>query len=91
MNGEGTVTSSTAEGLVANPAGRPMPRVERLSFERERVDGTCPSCGADDLATYPVNSEGGWFIAVKCQQCLYSLERTPWYRLGPIRLLSDTI
>lgn len=62
-----------------------------LHFERARVDGTCPRCSADDLATYPVNSEGGWFTVVKCQRCLHSLTRERWNLLGPITLLSDTL
>lgn len=62
-----------------------------LTFERERTDGSCPACAADDLATYPVNSEGGWFIVVKCQQCLHSVSRERWTLLGPIQLLSDTL
>ncbi|MGC4253091.1 MAG: hypothetical protein QM605_16905 [Sphingobium sp.] len=40
---------------------------------------------------YPVHSEGGWFDVVKCQACLHSLSRDPGPRLGPVRLLSDTL
>lgn len=64
---------------------------EPLTLEREAVDGACPSCSASALSRYPVNSEGGWFMVVKCQECLYSLERERWHRLGPIQLLSDQI
>jgi vanillate/4-hydroxybenzoate decarboxylase subunit D len=63
----------------------------RLYLERERVEGTCPHCGAEDLATYPVNSEGGWFTVVKCQNCLHSLSRERWSLLGPITLLVDSV
>ena len=50
------------------------------------VPGECPSCGADDLARYPVLSVGGWFTVVKCQSCLHSVEREPWHRLGYTKL-----
>jgi hypothetical protein len=62
-----------------------------LTFERSAADGSCPVCAAEDLATYPVNSEGGWFTVVKCQQCLHSLSRERWTLLGPIQLLSDSL
>ena len=40
-------------------------------------------CG---LRRYPVLSEGGWFMVVKCPACLASLSREPWNRLGWIVL-----
>lgn len=49
---------------------------------RVPVPGCCPRCGADDLAEYPVLSTGGWFVVVKCQRCLTSVQRTKWNRLG---------
>ncbi|MGP3533152.1 hypothetical protein ACTU3I_00030 [Microbacterium sp. RD1] len=55
---------------------------------REKVDGTCAECGADDLARYPVLSEGGWFLTTKCQSCLASASRDTWDLLGPIHLTS---
>ena len=58
---------------------------------REMVSGVCPDCGADALRRYPVLSEGGWFMAVKCQQCLCSVSREPWRRLGPVQLLTDDL
>jgi hypothetical protein len=65
---------------------------ERLYVSREPVEGVCPKCGADgQLATYHVNSEGGWFTVVKCQNCLHSVSREPWKLLGPVSLLVDTI
>jgi vanillate/4-hydroxybenzoate decarboxylase subunit D len=64
---------------------------KRLYLDRERVEGACPRCGAEDLAKYPVNSEGGWFIVVKCQGCLHSVSRERWNLLGPITLLVDSV
>jgi hypothetical protein len=64
---------------------------EPVFAEREPVDGRCPRCGADGLCRYPVNSEGGWFTAVKCQSCLCSVSRERWSRLGPIQLLTDAL
>jgi len=58
---------------------------------REPVAGVCPECGAEDLRRYPVLSEGGWFLVVKCQACLCSLSREPWRRLGHVELLSDAL
>jgi hypothetical protein len=59
--------------------------------EREVVSGSCPECGDEALARYPVVGEHGWEIVVKCQTCLFSVERKPWRRLGPISLLVDSI
>jgi vanillate/4-hydroxybenzoate decarboxylase subunit D len=62
-----------------------------LSLERQPVEGSCPRCGAEDIRSYPVNSEGGWFQVAKCQNCLLSVSRERWTRLGPIQLLSDSL
>ncbi len=59
--------------------------------EREPVEGICKACGAAELFRYPVLSEGGWFMAVKCQACLHSQARTRWNRLGHIQLSTDAI
>jgi hypothetical protein len=67
------------------------PETPTVSVEREPVSGTCPECGAEDLARYPVISEKGWEIAVKCQSCLASVKREPWNRLGPVVLLADSL
>ncbi len=60
-------------------------------LEREAVEGECPACGATNLARYPVLSEGGWFMATKCQTCLHSVERVAWNRLGYVSLVTDTL
>jgi vanillate/4-hydroxybenzoate decarboxylase subunit D len=67
------------------------PEELHLSVERETVEGSCPECGGETLKRYPVLSEGGWWMVVKCQDCLFSVEREPWGRLGSITLLSDTL
>ena len=59
--------------------------------EKEPVPGACSACGAAELARYPVLSEGGWFMVVKCQACLHSESREKWNRLGHIVLHTDTI
>jgi hypothetical protein len=59
-----------------------------LRVERTEVEGVCGSCGAEALARYPVLSEGGWFMAIKCQRCLTSVDREPWDLYGPIALTS---
>ena len=58
---------------------------------REVVAGTCPECGAQTLMRYPAVVELGWAIVTKCQECLFSVEREPWRRLGPIELLVDRL
>ena len=68
-----------------------MNEPEPLVVPREPVEGTCPECGASALKRYPVLSEGGWFMAVKCQECLCSVSREPWHRLGSVRLLEDSL
>lgn len=57
----------------------PRPGTTTLSVEREPVTGQCTECGAAALQRYPVVSEGGWWSAVKCAQCLHSVDRA---RLG---------
>ena len=69
----------------------PRPHEPAVTVTKERVEGTCPVCGADALAKYPVLSEGGWFQVVKCQNCLHSVSRERWSRLGDIALLSDSL
>ena len=58
---------------------------------REVVSGACASCGAETLMRYPVLSEGGWFMVVKCQSCLHSQQREKWTRLGHVTLLTDSL
>ena len=48
-----------------------------LHVERVAVEGSCPACGAQELAAYRVLSDGGFFNAVKCQRCLHSRKREP--------------
>lgn len=67
------------------------PTEEFLHVERTPVGGTCPECGATDLARYPVLTEGGWWLVVKCQTCLYRLESERWNALGSMTLLSDDL
>jgi len=66
---------------------RPVEQFVRV--EKERVEGVCPECGQSELARYPVVSEQGWEMVVKCQRCLCSVEREQWHRLGPIHLLVE--
>jgi hypothetical protein len=61
------------------------------SVVREPVEGDCPHCGGPSLQRYPVLSDGGWYIAVKCQDCLHSVSREPWNRLGTVVLPEDGV
>ena len=67
------------------------PQELRPVQDREPVDGNCDECGAQALKRYPVLSEGGWFMVVKCQECLYSQSREKWTRLGYVSLITDTL
>ena len=58
---------------------------------RQVVEGTCPACGGGDIRRYPVLSDGGWFMATKCQRCLHSLNREPWQRMGYVVRLEDVL
>ena len=58
---------------------------------REVVEGNCDACGQAELMRYPVLSEGGWYIVVKCQSCLHSQSREKWTRLGYVSLLTDNL
>jgi len=66
------------------------PSTPTVNVERTAVDGHCSACGAADLASYQVLSEGGWFEVVKCQTCLTSMSRVA-DEIGPIELLSRSL
>lgn len=68
----------------------PTSVADRVALEREPVPGNCPACGGAALAAYSVLSEGGWFSAVKCQQCLESISRDP-DPIGPIVVRSSLL
>jgi hypothetical protein len=53
----------------------PRPTELHLSVERQRVEGVCPECGAQELADYRIFGEGGWWDVRKCQACLASVRR----------------
>lgn len=60
----------------------PRPTQSHLDAERKPVEGSCPECGAAELADYRVLSDGGWWDVRKCQACLASLSRTPGPAFG---------
>jgi hypothetical protein len=53
----------------------PRPTEERIFEKKEKVDRVCPECRSHDVEAYPVLTDGGWWDVVKCQDCLYSLDR----------------
>ncbi len=53
----------------------PRPAEERLFEKREKVDQVCDECGSRHVEAYRVLTDGGWWDVVKCQDCLYSLDR----------------
>jgi vanillate/4-hydroxybenzoate decarboxylase subunit D len=60
----------------------PRPTEQYLHAERTPADGTCPECGAAELADYRVLSDGGWWDVRKCQRCLASVTRERAPRFG---------
>jgi hypothetical protein len=60
----------------------PRPSEPYLSVERTPAAGSCPECGAADLADYRVLGEGGWWDVRKCQRCLASIRRERAPRFG---------
>ena len=69
----------------------PRPSEPFLSVDRTPVEGSCPECGAAELAAYPVMSEGGWWDVVKCQACLASVSREPGPLFGAYEPLGSRI
>ena len=67
------------------------PQAATLSVERAAVPGECPECGSGDLRRYRVLSEGGWWDAVKCQDCLHSVQRSKAPALGSFVPLGTTV
>jgi hypothetical protein len=51
----------------------PRPTEERISVARVPVEGSCPSCGAEALARYPVANYIGPRMVTKCQECFHHL------------------
>jgi predicted RNA-binding Zn-ribbon protein involved in translation (DUF1610 family) len=62
-----------------------------VSVEKVAVEGSCPECGKEALKRYPILGEGGWFDVVKCQDCLCSVSRDRWHRLGYVERLEDRL
>jgi hypothetical protein len=73
------------------PHAFPRPEEPYLYVEKDEVEGVCPECGSEEIKRYQVLSEGGWWSAIKCQECLYSLERDRAGRMGSITPLSDSL
>lgn len=88
----GTVSRRIGEGTL-NMSNQVFSRPDELFpvQEKEPVSGTCSECGEESLCRYPVLSEGGWFLVVKCQKCLHCAERDRWNRLGHIVLATDAL
>jgi len=53
----------------------PTPSEEHISVVRVPQEATCPACGSDDVARYPVADFIGPRMVTKCQQCFHELAR----------------
>jgi transcription elongation factor Elf1 len=51
----------------------PRPVDERLRVERVPVEATCPKCGSENVARYPVANFIGPRMVTKCQDCFHHL------------------
>jgi hypothetical protein len=69
----------------------PRPKSLTLEVTRTPAAGSCPSCGTESLASYPVLSDGGWWQVTKCQSCLVSVERVKGPRLGSYQPLGSGV
>lgn len=58
------------------------PTTSTVDAERTPIKGECPECGTENLSSYAVVSEGGWWRVVKCANCLASVDRVRGPRLG---------
>lgn len=47
-----------------------------------------PGATLDDFRSYPVLTEGGWFLVIKHVPTMTTVSRTRWHLLGPIKLTS---
>jgi hypothetical protein len=52
----------------------PDPADQFLTVPRVPVDRTCPACGSDDVARYPIANYIGPRIVTRCQACFHVLE-----------------
>jgi vanillate/4-hydroxybenzoate decarboxylase subunit D len=80
-----------ADGVLLDNRRVARPETPFVSVIKEPVAGSCTECGAEALARYPVVGEHGWAIVTKCQSCLHSVKRERWDRLGPYKLLVDSL
>jgi hypothetical protein len=69
----------------------PRPETPTICQDKEAVEGQCTMCGQARLSRYPVLSEGGWFMVVRCANCLSCEERAAWRLLGHVELLSEQL
>ena len=53
----------------------PAPAEERISVVRVPLEVTCPACGADHVARYPIADFIGPRMVTKCQECFHELAR----------------
>jgi hypothetical protein len=55
----------------------PPPAEQFISVDRVKVSATCPACGSDDVARYPIANYIGPRMVTRCQSCfeVLSLER----------------
>lgn len=61
---------------------RPAQLQLSVTFDHERAE--CPACRSEEVYTYPVLSEGGWWRVTKCRRCLHSVARERLPLLGAI-------
>jgi len=85
----GVGTQLDSKGPLMTHYQRPAERI--VPSPKVPVDTTCPNCGSREVFKYPVNSEGGWFMVVRCQGCLHQTQRSPWRLHGPVEFLADQI
>ena len=67
------------------------PEEPTVFVQRQHVPEPCPVCHREEVYSYPVLTEGGWWYVTKCLNCLHSIRRERWNLLGPFSLLSENL
>ena len=77
---DGTTSANRSATKEARVSAELQP-LAATAVERTPVEGDCGTCGAPELLSYPVLSEGGWWMLVRCvslRLSLSSMRMSPW-------------
>lgn len=95
MTSKDKVVAKHATGKRAFTVAPGIPTQRRSVTEAElhavgvHIARDFPGSSPADFKSYPVLSEGGWFLVIKHQPSLRVVRRERWRLLGPIALTSE--